>query len=122
MSIEFWTMPLAPPAMSPRIMSPACSTMSEAFSTALVAMSRAASTASLGLKPIGISFCRRTFGMTLVVHQGAPVLFGNLATGPQYPGQPDGHRDAEQPQPQPRQRDDPPQHGGHGRPRRQHGG
>lgn len=50
MSMEFWTIPLVPPAMSPRMMSLAFSTMSEAFSTALVAMSRTASTASLGLK------------------------------------------------------------------------
>lgn len=50
------TMPLAPPAMSPRMMWPAFSTMSEAFSTALAAMSRTASTASLGLKLIGVSY------------------------------------------------------------------
>lgn len=49
-------MPLAPPAMSPRMMWPAFSTMSEAFSTALAAMSRTASTASLGLKLIGVSY------------------------------------------------------------------
>ncbi|OOK74254.1 hypothetical protein BZL30_4866 [Mycobacterium kansasii] len=46
------------PAMSPRMMSPAFSTMSDAFSTALVAMSLAASTASLGLMAIGGSSFR----------------------------------------------------------------
>src|SRR5437879_5863197 len=107
-------MPLAPPAMSPRMMSLACSTMSEVFSTALVAMSLAASTTSLAVMAIGVSFGCRTFWFAglgydsrrgarrtarSVVDQAAPVVFRNLGAGPQYSRQPNGHRHAEQPQP-----------------------
>src|ERR1700733_9980743 len=52
MSSELWTMSPVPPAMSPLMMWPAFSTMSDDRSTALVTMSLAASSASLGLKAI----------------------------------------------------------------------
>jgi hypothetical protein len=55
--MESWTIALTPPETSPRMISPASSTMSEAFSTAWVAMSRAALKASLGVRAIRVS-CR----------------------------------------------------------------
>src|ERR1700733_13328045 len=52
MSSKLWTMSPVPPAMSPLMMWPASSTMSDDRSTGFVPMSLAASGASLGLKAI----------------------------------------------------------------------
>src|SRR5580693_3366936 len=64
MSSELWTMSPVPPAMSPLMMWPAFSTMSDDLSTAFITMSLAASIASFGLKPIAVSCFVRSAGGT----------------------------------------------------------
>ena len=125
MSIEFWTMPLAPPVMSPRMMSLACFDDVRGFFDGIGRDVLDRVDGVFGFETHrsllllqDLWYDSRPGERASVVHQGAPVVFGDLGAGPQYPRQPDGHRDAEQAQQKPRQPDDRPEHGGDRGPRR----